>query len=127
MSLKPLNDVALIKVERNQHSVGGLNLVSSEQKQGVENGILLELPDLPYLGFHSFAFEDSLVNADKLKELVDYYSNLVGKRVYWIALADRGAVLADSNDSFAMIKLTDFIGWSEPDELYTTDIGRTSI
>lgn len=126
MALRPLNDVALIEVERNPYKIGGQALVLNEQKAGVETGILKELPVyIPYLGFHSFAFENSL--GDVNGEVEDHYKELVGKRVYWVALADRGMVLAKDGVTYAMIKLTDLIGWSDIDEIWTTDTGKVNI
>lgn len=110
----PVNDVALVEVERNQYEVSGIKLIGGDSKETVESGILTAMPEkLLYLGFHSFAFEDSL-GTDVLEKVWDYYSALVGKRVYWTALSDRGSVLEVGGKTYALIKLTDFIAQSEP-------------
>lgn len=117
--LKPLNDVALVEIELNQYKLNGLSLAGGDSKQGTETGILLELPkEIPYLGFHAFAFENSLADVQRLTVVADYYKKLIGKRVYWTALSDRGTVLSSEDKTYALIKLTDLIGWSEPDEIY---------
>jgi hypothetical protein len=117
--MHPLNDVALIEIEMNQYKLNGIKLAGGDTKQGTETGILLELPkEIPYVGFHAFAFENSLANVEVLKVLADYYKKLIGKRVYWTAMSDRGTVLSKDDTTYALIKLTDLIGWSEPDEVY---------
>lgn len=120
MDLKPLNDVALIEIEKNPYQLGGMKLVSSQESEGVQSGIVLQLPELLlYLGFHAFAFESSLADTERLKEIAKAYLPLVGKRVYWVARSDMGVVLEKEDKSYALIKLTDFIAVSEPDVIYT--------
>lgn len=122
--LRPLNDVALVEIESNQYKIGGQQLAGGESKKGICTGIVKELPAvMAYLGFHSFAFESSL-NEDKMREVRDFYADLVGKRVYWTALAERGMILKKDDKSYAMIKLTDLIGVSDSDELYEAEVSE---
>lgn len=119
MALKPLNDVALVQVERNEYKLNGMELAGGDSKQNIESGIVLELPQkLLYLGFHAFAFESSLADVARLTEVANVYKELIGKRVYWTALSDRGSVLTDNDDTYALIKLTDFIAVSEANEKF---------
>lgn len=129
MNLKPLNDLALVEVESNQYQVNGQKLVGGENKEGIEHGILRELPKtFPFFGFYAFAFESSLNNPDAMKSLSDYYSQFVGKRVYWTSLAERGSVLEIDNVTYAMIKPSAFIAWSEPEVKATSvQAGRVGI
>lgn len=107
--MKPLGDQ--IKVELGTADEYGFG----NDKKKFENGIAIELPDkLMYFGYHSFAYEASLGNTELLEEIYDYYKDLIGKRVYWTELADRGLVYTLAGKTFAMIKLTDLIGYSEP-------------
>lgn len=115
----PLNDVALIEIEKNQFNIGGLELVSGEGKISVGHGILIKIPDfVPYLGFHAFAFDTSLGNMDLYENVLEEYKKLVGKRVYWSALSERGMVFSKDDKTYALIKLTDLVGFSEADEVY---------
>lgn len=55
--------------------------------------------------------------SEKLKALRAYWSKFIGKRCYWLALSEKGAILKETNGKrYAYIKLTSLIAWSEPDE-----------
>ena len=121
--MKPLNDVALIEIEKNQYEISGMKLVGGDSKKSIGSGILVELPkEMPFLGFHAFAFETSLGETETLAKLWKYYSKLIGKRVYWTALSERGMVFNKDDKSYALIKLTDFVGYSEPDEIFEPEV-----
>ncbi len=110
---KPFGDLCKVRLPRpDEYGFGG-----DQTSKDEANGILVELPEqLPYLGFYSFAFESSLYHFDENKELLEnYYRPLVGKRVYWSAMKERGSVLKEGEDVCAYIKLTDIIAWDEPD------------
>jgi len=111
MSLTPLQDYAKIQLE----DVGPL---SAKVGDTATDGILIDLPDmLTHYGFYSFAFESSLLNADVLQRLMDYWKKYIGKRVYWLALSEKGAILQEEDGTrFAYVKLTSLMAWSEPDE-----------
>lgn len=113
MSLKPYNDNIKVEVESDEYGFAGKN-----QQQGVETGIVVEVPEfLPYLGFHSFAFENSLQNLElkdlktNLSGLLALYKKLVGKRVYWTQYQERGSILKQGNKTYAFLKLTDIIAF----------------
>lgn len=111
MALQPLGDVAMIELEVDEFGFGG------DEDRGVDNGILAALPDkFNYFGFFSFSFEDSFMAHDELKELHTYYTGLIGKRVFWPSLSEKGMVFRDGEKRYAMIKLTSLIGHCEPDD-----------
>lgn len=106
--MHPTNDLCKIEVDSDEFGFG------SDQSKA-ESGILVELPEvLPFFGFHSFAFEDSYADMTGANgEILKYYQDLIGKRVYWKGLSERGMVLK-AEKTWAFIKLTDLIAWSEP-------------
>lgn len=113
--MHPINDVMKVEITEDGYNFG-------LQKKGVENGIVVELPDtLPYFGFHSFAFENSLRpmadhEANELRHLLDFYGKrLMGKRVYWTALAERGMILKEGSKGYVFLKFTDIIAYSDPE------------
>lgn len=108
--MQPLGDQIKVELQTDTYNFGGA------QKKGFESGIAVELPDrLNYFGYHSFAYESSLANRDVLDELYDYYKGLIGKRVYWTEMGERGLVYTLDDKTFAMIKLTDLVGFSNAD------------
>ena len=112
--MKPLNDLAKIKIKADEYGFGG------DQKTTAETGILVELPEeLHYFGFWSFAFEHSFMEAAKLSKLLKYWNSKIGKRVYWTALSERGNILKMNDEMFCFVKLTSLIAASEPDQIAT--------
>ncbi len=112
MALQPVGD--LCKVELDDEGPFG------NATKGAENGILIELPEkLMFLGFHSFAWEESFGNWDKLAEYHQHYAALIGRRVFWTSMAERGSVLEQDGKKYAFIKLTDIIASDEPDGVAT--------
>lgn len=110
--MSPLNDLAKIDVDGD-----GFNFAGAD-KDTFESGILVELPkSFSYFGFWSFAFENSLMNKKTLEDLHKHYTSLIGKRVYWTALSEKGNVLKDpeSGKNFAFVKLTSLIAESKAD------------
>lgn len=87
------------------------------------SGIVVAVPDkLNYFGFHSFAFEDSFMEREKLDALLADLKGLVGKRVWWLALQEKGAVLHDaaSGKTYVFIKATSIMAIGEPgDDVYS--------
>ena len=110
LDLNPINDLAKIELETNEYGFG------DSEERGAESGILVALPEsLNYFGMWSFAFEDSLLNEAKLKKLLDHYKKLIGKRVYWTALAEKGNIIKKGKKRYAFVKLTSLISADEPD------------
>lgn len=112
--LKPINDVALIEVEINPYKVGGLNLVSSEQKEGIKEGVVVSIPDeLPYVASNSWSFENSFANTEALKKTHTYYSSLIGKKVYWEELSERGCEIKSGGKDYVLLKFTKILAVEE--------------
>lgn len=106
--LRSLNDLAKIQIDIDEYGFGG------GVTDKAASGILVALPDkFNYFGFWSFAFEDSFMATDKLEEIYKYYKNLVGCRVYWTALAEKGNILKQDNKAYAFVKLTSLISYDE--------------
>lgn len=109
MALRPLGDVCMVELSIDEYGFGG------DEKANVDNGILVALPDrFNYFGYFSFAFEESFVATKKLDELYNYYKSLIGKRVFWPSLTEKGMVFTEGGKRYAMIKLTSLIGIAEP-------------
>ncbi len=115
--IKPLNDFCKVELETDEFGFGG------GTKDKAESGILVELPDkFNYFGFFSFSFENSLVDHKKLQELYDYYNKLIGQRIYWLALSEKGSILKQDNKIFALIKLTSIIAIDQDTDNIATNI-----
>lgn len=109
--MKPINDLAKIQLDGDAYNlkidVGGT----------AESGVLVELPDeFNYFGFWSFAFDTSFMDKDKLTAIYDHYKKLIGKRVFWTALSEKGNIIQDSDgNKFAFVKLTSLIASDDKD------------
>lgn len=110
--LTAINDLA--KIEIPDEDKYGLGTAATGT---AESGILVELPDeFDYLGFWSFAFENSFMAKDQLKAIYKRYERLIGKRVYWTALAEKGNIIQDqSGIRYAFVKLTSLIASDDKD------------
>lgn len=103
MALHPLNDRLKIEVQKDAY---GFN----DDKPGTESGIVVEVPDmLIYLSFHSFAFEDSFGNKVELEKIQQYYNKLMGKKVFWEALQDRGRTIHENDKDYVYLQMTDVL------------------
>lgn len=106
MAQHPLNDRLKVLVDSDSFGFGGT-------KKGVESGTVVEVPDiLIYLSFHSFSFEDSLLS-DKLKEIQKYYSKLMGKKIAWESLQDRGRRFKEGDKEYVYIQMTDVLFYAD--------------
>lgn len=106
--MHPLNDMAMIKI-----SAGKKQLIETS-KDTAESGILVELPEkFNHYSMYSFAYEGSFMNKEALDELHDYWRQYIGKKVYWLALSERGAILKKREDTFALVKLTSLIAYDD--------------
>lgn len=108
--LEPTNDLVKIKLDTD-----GYNF-DKNSKDTAETGILVALPDkFTYFGMWSFAFEESFMNEEKLQKIYDYWTSKIGKRVFWTALSEKGNILKDGDDSFALVKITSLIAIADAD------------
>lgn len=90
---------------------------SAKAGDAATDGILVEVPEFTHYGYYSFSFENSLMNEDVLERLYTHWHRLKGKRVYWLALSEKGAILQEENGKrYTYIKPTSILGWSEPEE-----------
>lgn len=115
--LKAVNDLAKIQIEVDEFGFGG------GTKDKAASGILVALPDkFNYFGFWSFAFEDSFMSEEKLEKIYHYYKGLLGCRVYWTALAEKGNILEQDGKSFAFVKFSSLIAMDEDVENIATNV-----
>ena len=112
MALHPVNDLAKIELDTDLYGF------SDDGKDTAESGVLVELPDkFNFFGFWSFAFEDSFMSEEKLKKLYAHYEKMIGQRVYWTALSERGNVIKSPDGKrYAFLKLTSLIAADEDKE-----------
>lgn len=107
MAQHPFNDRLKVLVSSDKFGYGG-------QKKGVESGIVVEVPEkLLYLSFHSFAFEDSLANPEVLKDVKAFYADLLGKKIAWESLQDRGRRFKEGDDEYVYIQMTDVLFYAD--------------
>ncbi len=113
--LKPLNDYAQIKLDEQ-------GTFSARAGDTATSGILIALPEhLTHYGFYSYAFDQSLamspLEPNPLDGLLDYWKQFIGKRCFWLALSEKGAILQDETGKYAFVKLTSLMAASEANEL----------
>jgi len=111
MALHPVNDRFKVKKDKDPYGFNSGDIPA-------ETGIVVEVPDmLLYLSFHSFAFEDSIANDEKLKKIRDYYNTFLGKRIFWESLQDRGRTIKESDDEeYVYLQMTDLLAFSDTTE-----------
>lgn len=108
--MQALNDLAKIKIDKDDYGFGGT------EKETAESGILTSLPDkFNFFGFWSFAFESSFMSRKELDELYEYWKSKIGRKVYWTALSERGNIIEDDEGKWAFIKLTSLIAEDNPE------------
>ncbi len=108
--IRPLNDWLKIELEE-------AGAFSAKAGDAATSGILVEVPEFTHYGYYSFAFEKSLMDGDILEQLIEHWQSMVGKRLYWLALSEKGAILQEANGKrYAYVKPTSIMGWSEADE-----------
>jgi co-chaperonin GroES (HSP10) len=109
MALHPTNDK--IKVQVSQSGFMG-----ASNSSGRDSGIVTEVPskeDIIYFGFHSFAFDNSLVDEEKAEKIHNYYSKFQGKTVYWEALQDRGRRFEEDGNEYVILNMTDVLAYDD--------------
>lgn len=111
MTLSPLNDFCKIKLDPR-------GPLSAQPGDVATSGILVELPErLTHFGYYSFVAEASFMNDRELGRLLDHWKQFIGKRVYWLALSEKGAILKDSDgDKFAYVKLTSLMAVGDSED-----------
>lgn len=115
--IHPVNDRFKVKVDTDKYGFGG------DENKGHESGVVVEVPDtLIYLGFHSFAFEDSIMNEAKLKKIQEYYNQFKGKRIFWEAYQDRGRRIKEGEDEYVYLQMTDLLAYSDETDVEAYNI-----
>lgn len=109
MALHPVNDRFKVKITKKRFK---------SETAGAETGIVVEVPDIMiYLSFHSFAFENSLIEPKTKNEgwkgIQEYYAQFLGKRIYWEALQDRGRMIAEDGEEYVYLQMTDLLAYSD--------------
>lgn len=107
--LRPISDNIKVKVDApDPHGF------SNGESVAGESGVVVEFPKITaWIGFHSFAFEDSYLNAEKNLDLLENYKELLmGKRVFWESFQDSGRRIKEGDEEFVFLKLTDIIAYS---------------
>lgn len=126
MALHPVNDRFKVQITKDEYGFG-------DESAGAETGIVVEVPDmLIYLSFHSFAFEDSLSLEDtniKLANIQKYYSQFLGKRIYWEALQDRGRMISETDKEdktvdYVYLQMTDLLAYSDDVDDQATTVNQ---
>lgn len=116
MSLHPVNDRFKVKITKERFGNGSTS---------AESGIVVEIPDIMiYLSFHSFAFENSIVDEERLTEIAAFYKGFLGKRIYWEALQDRGRVIAEGEDEFVYLQMTDLLAYADDVDDKATSVNQ---
>lgn len=107
MAGHPVNDQVKVLVDSDEFGFGGV-------KKGVESGVVVEVPEkLIYLGFHSFAFENSFDNNEALAQTQIYYNQFLNKRIFWESFQDRGRRFVEGKKEFVYIKMTDILFYAD--------------
>ena len=110
MAITVLNDWLKIELD-------DAGAFSAKTGDTATDGILVDVPEFTHYGYYSFAFENSLMNEEVLEQLLDHWQSLKGKRLYWLSLSEKGAIIKEADGKrYAFLKPTSIMGWSEPDE-----------
>lgn len=93
------NDYFLIEIEQNQYGF------IEPGKEGIETGRVVAIAENPiYFGANTFMFDKSLMDKPLLQEIYEHYKQYVGKKVYWPAYTERGAVVQHEGKQYAHVK-----------------------
>lgn len=110
-ALHPISDNIKVRIDPpNRHGFKG-----GDESIAGESGVVVEMPVISgWLGFHSFAFENSFDNGGALEEALTKYGELLmGKRVFWESFQDSGRRIKEGDEEFVFLKLTDIIAYSD--------------
>jgi len=117
--LRPFSDKIKVLVESDMFGFGN-------GKTRTEYGVVVEVPDeFIYLGFHSFAFENSIADDEKLKKIHEFYSQLKGKKVIWEALKDSGRHFIEDEKEYVLVNVTDIIAYTDKVEDVVSTVDQT--
>ena len=107
MAIHPINDRLKVRVDADEFDL-------NDEKSLIETGVVVEIPkDMLYLSFHNFGFEDSIANESKLDKILDFYNQMLGKRVYWEKLQDSGRHIKEEDGEFIYLQMTDVLAYAD--------------
>lgn len=102
--MHPIGDKIKVKITTDEFGFG-------DASNGTESGVVVEVPDtLMYFGFHS-SFE--IPDATILKKITDFYATLMGKKVFWESLQDRGRRFKEGKEEYVILNMSDVIGYTD--------------
>ncbi len=108
--LKPVNDYCQIKLDE-------AGAFSAKAGDAATSGILVAVPEaMTHFGMYSSMLDTSFMAHDQLDEVLEEWRQYIGKRVFWLALSEKGAILEDSTGKYALIKMSSLMAMSEADE-----------
>ena len=111
--LGPANDYFMVEIEQNQYGFTG----GKKIEEGVETGRVVAISDkMAFFGFNTYMFDSSLMNGSLLTDIYDHYKSFVGKKVWWPALSERGAVIEADGKVYAMVKMSAISAVLDEDE-----------
>lgn len=114
----PVNDHLLVEIGSAAQKIGGLEtMVQSQQQEGWDTGIVVAVSEfMTYFGFQTYAFDSSMMNAELLGQVKSMYKAMVGKKVYWPKMAERGMTIKHEGKEYALIKMTALMAVEEGDK-----------
>lgn len=119
MSLHPVNDRFKVRITKDEYGFGGDN-------PSAETGTVVEVPNIMiYLSFHSFAFENSIVDKKRLTEIARFYESFVGKRIYWEKLQDRGRMITEEDGDYVYLQMTDLLAYADNVDEKASSVDQT--
>lgn len=91
---------------------------SAKAGDAATSGILTSLPEaMTHFGMYSSIIDTSFMATDQLDEVLEEWRQYIGKRVFWLSLAEKGAILQDqAGDKYAFIKLSSLMAISDAKE-----------
>lgn len=110
----PINDMLLVEIGGTK-KIGGLeHMVQSQQNEGYDSGIVISVSEfMTYFGFQTYAFDSSMMNSEVLETVRNKYAELVGKKVYWPKMSERGMTFKEDGHEYALLKMSSLIGVEE--------------
>lgn len=117
--MNPVGDKLKVAINSDEFGFGNKSV-------GVESGIVVEVPkEMPYIGFHSFAFESSIGNKELNESVLKYYEKFKGKRIWWESLQDRGRRFKVNGEEFVFLNMTDIIAYSDDKDINVEVVDQT--
>lgn len=106
MAVHPFGDQIKVLLDKDEFNFSG-----GEEGTRSETGVVVEIPEeMLYIGFHSFAFENSYGDPTSLLKVVSWLKeSVLARRVYWQSIQDSGRHIVDGDNEYVLLKITDII------------------